>query len=192
MRTRPSANTIVVALVLASVVVCPGVSVGAVVLSFNNSGSTTLHEISVEPGDAFTVDVMLSTESQMFFVECNASASESGIFHIDQNAAMLPWLSQGTGGLEPELSNMSWGLPFPDYFGPGTTMLGTLQLTVGPTAAFGTYTLSPSAIAVWDHRAVPGTIGGLAGPSFIVHVVPEPSSFVMVFIFALVLYRRWF
>ncbi len=43
----------------------PAMSAGSVVVSLNNPGSTTLHEITVEPGDTFIVDINVASSTSM-------------------------------------------------------------------------------------------------------------------------------
>jgi hypothetical protein len=170
----------------------PSVSAGLPVLSLNNPGSTTLHEISVAPGQAFGVDVVLNTDRALFCVQGHINASVSGVFDVTQNAPASPWLvaDAGTGGLDPQSTQAGWVLPYPDYYGPGLTTLGNLQVLVDSAAATGTYSLNVVDIAVSGERWAPAYMGGIAGPSFIVHVAPESSSAGVISILALALSRR--
>jgi hypothetical protein len=186
--TRP----LPVILVIGLLAVWPSVSTATVLVSLNNPGSTTLHEISVVPGGTFDVDVNLDTSWQVVGVGCQVRASASGVFDILQNTAKTPWLGGGgVGGLDPTSPDMGWGLPDPDVFPPGAAALASLQIAVDPSAATGTYHLDPVNITARQDRFVMGWFGGVAGPTFVVHVVPEPSSAVTVFILAVALPRRW-
>ncbi len=168
----------------------PAGAVGAVMVSLNNPGSTSLHEISVAPGETFDVDVNLNTSMQVVGVACQVRASTSGIFDLLQNAAELPWYPGGqVGGLDPA-KPVGWYLPEPDVFAPGATTLARLQVSVDPSAASGDYHLNLVDIEAQENRLVMGWTGGGSGPALVVHIVPEPWGFVLVSAFILLTGRR--
>jgi hypothetical protein len=146
----------------------------SVMVSLNNPGSTTLHEIEVTPGSTFNVDVNLDTSRIVRSIWVEAMASASHTFEIIGAAAQSPWLLSGTGAgsLDPVSGDFFWGLAYPDRFGPGTCTLGTLEFAVAPTAQ-GAYTLDLWPVCYdWLGDWAVGT----SGPSFVVHVTPEPGA----------------
>ncbi len=190
MLSRRSAAAI---LVIGLLSIWPGVSAGLPVVSLNNPGSTTRHEITLAPGETFDIDVNLSTDMQTAGADCAIQANASGIFDILENTARAPWSSGGSlGGLDPVSARVGWGFPEPLYFGPGATTLANLRIGVDSAAPTGTYVLNARNIAVYGDRLTFSYVVGRAGPAFVVHVVPEPSSVAIVLVFAMAFFRYRF
>jgi hypothetical protein len=143
-----------------------------VIVSLNNPGSTTLHEIEVTPGSTFSVDVNIETTTILHQLICYARASESDVLEIISLTDLSPWLvSGGASPLNPVSEMMAWGVSPPNHFGPGACSVGTIKVAVAPTAQ-GTYTLDVRRV-YYDWGG--DWAGGASGPDFVVHVIPEPG-----------------
>ena len=181
------------ALIFMLVAAWPAWALGGVVVSLNNPGSTTLHEVQVAPGGTFTVDVNIETAANLLYaVDFLAQASASDVFQITNRTNQAPW-TQGDGGigaLNPTSARAYWDLPYPDYFGPGASTLGTLEFAVAASAQQVTYTIIASSIRCHEGRAVPAEGSGTSGEGFIVRVVPEPATLVLILTMAGLLIRR--
>jgi hypothetical protein len=155
---------------------------GSAIFSLNNPGSTTLHEIEVEPGDTFQVDQNLSfSDESCFWVSLVIHASQPGLFTSVARTLRVPWTlgSDGIGPLDPDSSTMSSSLPFPDYFGPGQTTIAAVEIAVDPAAAPDMYSISVVQATYVPGRWTPTLGFGTPGPEFIVHVIPEPAGAVL-------------
>ncbi len=185
-----------VAAMLVGVLSCamgPAVSAGAVLVSLNNPGSTTQHEVTVEPGDTFTVDINVETDFNVGLVLAAATASSVGVFDVLEVTDNPPWTSQGTvssmvGALDP-VSGVSVfryrGSPW-----SGVITMASIQIAVDAETAIGTYGLDTVDVR-WGFSPTIGLdFPGVPGPSFLVHVVPEPSSTAVLILSGLLAFRR--
>lgn len=158
-------------------------SAADVAVSLNNSGSFTTHEIPVLPGESFLIDINLDTTVELFDVsDVRLVASESNVLTLLRGVYHDPWGGVGpirAGELNPLSTRMNFFLPAPDYFGPGTTTLATITIAVNPNAAQAAFTIS---IAGGEHRVCrecPDTVPINHGPDFIVNIVPEPATLLL-------------
>lgn len=171
-------------------------ALGNVIVSLNNPGSTSLHEIGVEPGDAYDVDLNLTTPESLYLITLAFEASTSNVFEILQVTDTLPWSSAGSpsivGTLSPQSGTFGTGYPSPDYFGPGMANLAAMRLQVAPETPTGTYTLEiVDPQFHWSRFNPVEPWPASPGPAFIVHVVPEPASVTLVVFLGMFLVRRW-
>jgi hypothetical protein len=165
----------------------------AFVVDLNNSGTTTLHEISVTPGQSFDVDVNVSVDPQAFDVQFKLAASSSKSFGVEAVQPVSPWTTasnQAIGLLEPESGAYRTLLPDPLYFGPGLTKVATVTFRVDADCTLGEYAIVPTDILGRGLRSVPEYGQGTAGPDFVVHVVPEPTGSILLLLGA-VSFRRF-
>jgi hypothetical protein len=175
----------------------PAISAGSVIVSLNNPGSTTLHEVWVTPGGTFDVDLNLASDQVVGWVSFSAEASESNVFDITQLTDNAPWSSQGTelsilGSLDPTAGPCATRYAtIPYRFGPGSTTLCTIQVTVDSGSTLGTYGIDTADVWWTTSPAIPERDPGAPGPTFIAHVVPEPSSVAMFVFIGFFLSRRW-
>jgi hypothetical protein len=179
---------------MALLAIWPEVTVAVPIVSLNNPGSTTLHEVQVAPGGTFDADLNLNTDvalHDILFLRFQASASN--VFDVAMVTINPPWVggSGMVGDVDPISNIFGAGLPF--YFGPGMTKLAGIQFFVDPAASPGSYTI--------DIRDAGYSIGSGAtycfktvypGPSFEVLVVPEPMSIAIFIVCSLFMPRRWF
>src|SRR5262245_13750207 len=63
----------------------------AYMLSVNNYGSTTLHEISIYAGHAFTVYINLNVPGQIFTAGARLHSSASNVFDVTGGLYFSPW-----------------------------------------------------------------------------------------------------
>lgn len=163
----------------------PAMSAGAVVVSLNNPGSTTLHEVVIEPGRSFAVGLNLDTDCELFWIRAAIQANVSNVFAVEEIVDKSPWSSLAypsvTGSIDPVTDPFTATLPFPDFFGPGSTGVATVLLTVDSTAPIASYTLQLVDVTFHWTRVNPVGPGvGVSGPSFLVHVVPEPATALLI------------
>jgi hypothetical protein len=193
MRSYRSARRIVTFVTITSLAIWPTVSTGSVVVSLNNPGSTTLHEVTVAPGGTFSLDINVNaTGIQITSIWGGVQASHIGVFSVLQVSDSAPWNSTGSGlvgALNPSRTFYSH-LPFPLEFGPGSTTPASVVIEVASAAPRGDYS-----IAVVDPWAQWGLSSGdltrgTPGPDFVAHIVPEPSIFPMILMAGLPLLRR--
>jgi hypothetical protein len=171
----------------------PAMSAGSVVVSLNNPGSTTLHEITVEPGDTFTVDINVEYHAYVGWVCAAATASSVGVFDVVEVTDNPPWTSQGTfssmvGPLDPTSGVSAFsrrGSPW-----SGVITMASIQIAVDAEAAIGTYGLNTAHILWTGSPVIPERWPGMAGPTFSVHVVPEPSLAAVLILSGLLVFRR--
>jgi hypothetical protein len=171
----------------------PGQAGAAVIVSLNNPGSATLHEITVTPGETFSVDLNLDTDVYLWWVHTAIGADVSGVFDLVQMIDSPPWSSEASppalGGLDPVTDPFTTRMPYPDSFGPGTAALASAYLSVEPAADTGTYTLQVVDPMFHRFRFAPDDPEpSEAGPAFLVHVVPEPTATVTIPLLALLLF----
>ena len=163
-------------------------------VSVNNPSNTNLHEITVSPGDVFEIELNVTTTQDLIDIQTFLNASENNVFAISDGYYFSPWDTQSlpipTGDLAPS-SDWLYGSPGVDnVVVPGSWPFVTLDLTVAPSAPLGTYTLNVS--PVWSSVGLnlPSLHDGDSGPDFIVHVVPEPTTLLLLGFGAVMLRRR--
>ena len=154
-----------------------------VVVGLYNEGSYTLHEIAaVQPGESFLIDVTVDTDLQIFDIaQIRFVASEAHVFTLAGGFFHEPWIDGmiWRQDLNRRSSPFIIVVPDPDYFGPGIGTVATLEMTVNPAAPEGIYSIG---IAGGEHRicrtcAVTQPISH--GPPFVVNVVPEPATLLL-------------
>jgi len=171
----------------------PAMSAGSVVVSLNNPGSTTLHAITVEPGDTFIVDINVERDYNVEWVRVAATASSVGVFDIVEVTDNPPWTSQGTvssmvGALDPTSGFSVFTHPRSPWC--GVIAMASIQIAVDAETAIGTYGLDTVDVR-WGFSPTIGLdFPGVPGPSFLVHVVPEPSLSAMLVLSGLLVFRR--
>lgn len=170
-------------------------ALGDVIVSLNNPGSTTLHEITVEPGDAFAVNMSLNTDSILNAVRLQIESNASDVFDVTEITPVAPWsISENNmvGGLDPETGSATVAFPDLNGFGPGVSTLATIQFSVDPLALQQTYTIDVR--EPWYFRISPVPENdwqrATGGPSLLVHVLPEPVALILLLTGAILLARR--
>lgn len=168
-----------VVFILGLVTICPTLGFGSVLISLNNEGSTTLHEIEVVPGGTFSMDVNLEMDQAIYGVFFRVLVSDGAVFEVLDVASHEPWgISDASivGPIDP-MSGRLQSLASVWSVGPGSSTLATLSVGVQSGAAQGTYALDVvDGSFVWD-RLVPAQATAEGGPSFSIHVIPEPAYF---------------
>jgi hypothetical protein len=159
-------------------------------LSLDAPGVSTAHEIWVTPGQIFDVEVNLDADYQLYALDAVLEASESDVFTVLALATSWPWHARGMTPVDPTSTRLGWNIPFPGYFGPGTSVLGTMGIVVAPTAPASAYVINFSEITVSPNRIEPYMRAGTPGEGFVVHVVPEPASLLICLALAGVVVRR--
>ncbi|MBI4580259.1 MAG: hypothetical protein HY718_11190 [Planctomycetes bacterium] len=163
----------------------PAMSAGAVVVSLNNPGSTTLHEVEVVPGGTFSVDVNVTVDqvSGVGWLQFALRASTSGVFDVSDLTANAPWIRYGTGIVGGMDDTSSYGgllyLGDPPRFGPGSATVASVRIAVDPVSSLGTYTIDAVGITWAGSPVIPEHWPGQPGPSFIVRVLPEPATLLL-------------
>jgi len=146
--------------------------------SVNNQGSTTLHEITVYPGEEFSVDINISPDAGIGVVSMRLQASASNILDVTDGWYHSPWEgSIPTGGVDPASDPFGASVPIgppPDSGSP--TTLATLNLRIDNPAPPGVHTLNLSDITGSSCPICPDVIDGDPGPDFVVEVLPEPIT----------------
>ena len=174
----------------------PGGALGAVIVSLNNPGSTTLHEVEVTPGATFSLDLNLDAGSPVSVVDLSLGTSSVGILNVVQVTANSPWhITQNNmiGRVDPQSGNLRTAYGFDSLpFGPGTSKLDSIEISVDPLATEGSYTIDLVAARYFVVSIIPENDWrpATSGPSFIVHVVPEPASIAMILVLGLCVSRR--
>lgn len=162
----------------------PSLASASVIVSLNNPGSMTLHEIEVAPGNTFCVDVNFDVSTSAYMVWFALQASESGIFEVAAVSDTLPWStvepSQMLGVLQPESGIWRTNRSGPAIYGePGVTSAGMIQVALGQLAPPGDYTISIVRAEYFETPFV-GMLPAIAGPDFTIHVpVPESGTIVL-------------
>jgi hypothetical protein len=167
----------------------PGQAGAAVIVSLNNPGSTTLHEITVTPGETFSIDLNLDTDIHLWWVGTAIGADVSGVFDLVQMIDSPPWSGAATssapGGLDPVTDPFETSMPYPESFSTRTAVLATAHLSVEPAADTGSYTLQVVDPMFHDSRFAPvAREPAEPGPTLVVYIVPEPTSFLFAFALA--------
>ena len=176
-------------------VIWPAVSAGSMIISLNNVGSTSSHEIEVAPGTMFNIDMNVNIdEDEHYGIRFNILASQANVFDIEQVTAYDPNIvvsNSIVGGIDPKSDYLRMRLTYPLYFDLGLSTVAMLSLEVDPSAQRGTYTLD--VVDGWFSWV--WLVGDLTratpGPSFIVQVVPEPGSLSLFLVFSLIFRRHW-
>ncbi len=170
----------------------PSWALGDTIVSLNSPGSATLHEVQVLPGGTFNVDLNLDTDLSLYTLRLLLRANEAGIFEIFDRSNHPSWSgTSGIGPLSPISNTAVWTWPFPGYFGPGISSLGTLGLMVNPNAREGSYSLAVDAGSEYAaDRMEPALAGIVPGSDFSVHVIaPEAGSLLLLLPGALLVRR---
>ncbi len=145
-------------------------------VSINNSGSFTTHEIAVESGGTFTIDINVDTDREIVDMHgMQLVASASGIFEATSGVYQSPWgslLAFPIGYLNPSSPQFAVALPDPDIFGPGQTTLISVEVTVPLNAPSGVYTLNIEGANYLECHVCPAFSTALIGPDFVVNVTP--------------------
>jgi hypothetical protein len=150
-------------------------------VSVNNTGSTTLHQITLSPGDAFSVDLNVTTDEALLDIGARFEASASGVFDITGGLYHSPWdvatIAIPVGDVDP-LSGFLAGSPgFGNTAGLGASKLATLDLLVDSSFSLGTHTINVRDVRSSVDLMIPAFYIGDSGPDFVVNVVPEPATF---------------
>ncbi|MHC4158403.1 MAG: hypothetical protein ACYSSO_04910, partial [Planctomycetota bacterium] len=118
----------------------------AFMVSVNNAGSTTLHEITISPGDAFSVDLNVTTNEALIDIGGRFEASASNVFDITGGIYHSPWDALTNpipvGGLDPASDYLRGSPGFGNSVGPGDWKFATLNLLLDQSTSLGTYTLN--------------------------------------------------
>ena len=146
-------------------------------VSVNNKGSFSQHDITVRPGDTFSIDITVSTTEQLFdMYDMKVLAGGAGVFTITGGTVRTPWTDPGVlpvGEPNPQSASFAVLLPDPDVFGPGESTLVTLDLAVSGDASPGTLTLSVIDAKWTACRPCPAFSNAISGPDFIVEILDE-------------------
>lgn len=166
-----------------------------VTVSVNNVRSFDDHAITLNPGDAFSIDINVYTASEVFNIYgARLSASASDVLSVTDGFIHFPWTDyNGTlplGELNPLSDPFGVVLPFPEYFGPGESTLATLGLLVDSNAIPDVYTLNIVGAEYIACRICPAFSSADSGPDFVITVVPEPPTAWLVAFGVLLLIRR--
>lgn len=172
----------------------PAMSAGAVVVSLNNPGSTTMHEVEVKPGDEFNVDINIEPTTAMVWLRFTLTASSSSLLT----------LSDGTfyGPFDMARSPIPVGplTPHSDELGAAVSTfeaqqvsspLGSLSFVVDAQTQPGEYTVNLASVYwkdSWVSTVLP--FPAQVGPGFNIHVVPEPSLTAVLILSGLLVFRR--
>jgi hypothetical protein len=173
--------------------VYPCAALGSLIVSLNNPGSTTLHEVEVAPGSTFDVDITAAPITNMVWLAFEISASAEGLLTLTGATLHDPWDESRSvvplGPLAPTsetfVLNVSSLRPQPVY-----SPLITLNLDIASDVQPGTYALNVMDV-YWKETYVDLSLPfrGQPGEPFVVHVVPEPVP-VTLLLFAALL-SRW-
>jgi len=139
---------------------------GAVTAHLNNAGSMTEHNVTVVPGETFSVDINVHNSSPIFcLLDLRLQASAGGVL------AVVGGDIDG-GDVDPLSKPFEWSLPFPQMLPAGDWTLGTVQILVDGQAAPGVYALSAVDGKYMDCRVCPAFGFVRSGPSLTVNVPP--------------------
>lgn len=159
----------------------PSLAAASVIVSLNNPGSTTLHEIWVEPGAAFGIDVNLATGEEVGWLQLALQASTSEVFDLLDTNINDPWRvyagADMVGGIDGRSANGSFRFfGDPPRFGPGVSTVARVQISVDLLAPVDAYLIDVTSIRWTINPVTPELDAGQPGPGFVVHVIPEPAS----------------
>lgn len=178
----PKISSLVFMLSLA--MVWPTLALGSVVVSLNNEGSTTQHEITVNPGDIFNVDLGFTGDEQVASLLMQIRASVDEVLTLSGGTAESSWVAAPEtphAGLDPVSGAFGFYLASGSAVGPGSYRVALLQMGVRPSAVPGVYSLSLDSIQFSHQMPNPvEPLAGSPGPDFIVEVLPEPTTGVLV------------
>ena len=175
----PSSRSAVAMLASGLWAVCPVFSQGAAIVNVNNSGNETLHEISVNPGDDFLIDLRFAPGTGCGLVTMNFRASAAGVLEVMDGAWLSPWGgSIPVGGADPVSAGFGGSVPLGSQ-GAGPH-LATMRLGVHENAAAGTYAINVENIVGASCVICTDIIVGEPGPDFVVRVLPEPGASLLV------------
>jgi hypothetical protein len=147
---------------------------GIVTVSINNEGSLTEHAITLEAGEAFSVDLNVRNTEPIFdLYGLWLMASADNVLAV-VGGDIAP------GDLDPVSNPFGWSLPFPRELAPGDWTIGTVNLMVNEEVAPMVYTLSASGGLYTACRVCPAFGSADPGPDFAITVVPEPGSLLLV------------
>lgn len=184
------------AAIMAVLAIWPAVTVAVPVVSLNNPGSTTLHEVTVAPGGTFSIDLNLNADMQLNnIMMLTVQANASNVFDVVQVSPNPPWTGNNNmiGGVDPVSNRFDTFLPAPLKFGPGITTLASIKLSVDEITFPGLYTLD---VRAFYYSGTGGPIEdfhpALSGPLLAVHVIPEPATIVMLVALGLFIASRRF
>ena len=180
--------------ILATVIVLFTVSViaehsTAVPVSVNNMGSLVDHAIMVNPGDTFSVDINVSDGSDGWVIyDLKLQASTRAVFEWTAVTYQNPWLPVlpfQPHGLDPtshpfEAVAQSWLVE---------PTLATSELLIDAQVPPGIYTLNVIDGKVRECPTCPAFMHVHSGPDFVVEVVPEPSTALLILAGAFVIMR---
>ncbi len=143
-------------------------------VSINNSGSFATHEIAVESGGSFTIDINVDTDAEIFnMFGMQLVASRSDVLLVTSGAFQSPWERVDAfpiGELNPSSPQFTVALPNPQMFGPGQAALISVDVTVPLTAPSGVFTLNIEGASWTACRQCPAFSTALIGPDFVVNV----------------------
>lgn len=165
-------------------------AVAEVIVNVNNAGSTTLHEVSVLPGDQFEVDVSYGTDDGGGLITMYFRANMPGILEVLEGAWREPWTgSIPLGGIDPLSAPFGGAVPLQAV--PTGPTLAMFSIGVDTTAAPGDYLLNTDGIRGSSTINSMDIFYGQPGPDFLVRVIPEPGMAAMMFcVLSLGLWRR--
>lgn len=171
--------------VLAAIIILSAISVvaehsTAVTVSVNNVDSLVDHAITVNSGVTFGVDVNVGDGSGAWMIyDLKLQAGAIGVFDWSGVTYRDPWLNLlpfEPHGLDPtshafEAVAHSWLME---------PTLATLELSVDFQAPPGVYTLNVIDGKVTACPICPAFVYAQSGPDFLVDVVPEPGSALLI------------
>ncbi len=143
------------------------------VVSLNNSNSFVDHEITVQPGETFSTALYLDATQYIGYLGVRMQASESYIFEMDSWA------------LNPDAPRLSY-----DVYDVGPfehVLLDGFEIRVLDNVVPGDYSISIVGGQGADCPICDNVILTQPGPDFLVTVVPEPSTWILIFMGAAVM-----
>lgn len=157
---------------------------GMVTVSVNNEGSFTEHAATLEPGETFRVDLNVHNTEPIF------DLYGLGLMASAQDVLAVVGGDIALGDLNPTSHPFAWFLPLPLELAPGDWTLGTVDLLVKEGVVPAVYSLGAHGGDYTACRICPAFATAAPGPDFVVTVVPEPGSLLLVLAGALMLARR--
>lgn len=131
----------------------------------------------------------VASDQTIGWVRLSVQASSPGLFDVASVTAISPWQDYGgsamVGGIDP--ISGSKGFARNSTF-PGS-MFAEMEILVAPDSLPGDYTIDPAEIR-WAQSPYIEDQAGVSGPSFIVHVVPEPVTSLFLFLSVLLVVLR--
>jgi hypothetical protein len=171
---KTTRRSLIIAGVLLGATATRPAGAGMVTVSINNEGSFSEHAVTVTPGDTFRADINVHNLEPIFdMYDLMLLASDSGVLSV-VGGDIDP------GVLDPESHTFGWVLPFPQELGPGDWTLGTVELLIHNDAVPDVYALSASGGTYTACRICPAFGFADPGPDFIVTIVPEPTTALLV------------